>query len=73
MTDTKQGLSAQNTTIPQAASAYFPSNVIKLDLNVPYTQKRLPRPTYVDCVRGFNEIGQLKKKVNEWLLFSLEG
>ncbi len=48
MTDTKQRLSAENTTIPQAASTYFPSNVMKLDLNVAYTQECLPGPTYMD-------------------------
>ena len=48
MTDTKQRLSTQNTTLPQAATAYFPSNVMKLDLNVAYTQERLPGPMYID-------------------------
>lgn len=51
MTETKQGLSAPNTTIPQAASTYFPSHVMKLDLNVAYTQRRLPGPMHTGCVR----------------------
>lgn len=49
-------------------STYFPSNVMKLDLNVAYTQERLPGPMYRGP-RLWNHLTWWACLKNEWMYF----